>query len=544
MISERLVAGKALPRTQERAGTTAALRSTSLESTAVSSARMLNVLQDPGEPLGSRMRTVLERRFGRDLSRVRVHADERAADSASRLAARAYTIGHHIMLGPGGPDPAVLAHEVVHVLQQSQAPSAGSEVPGRLPLDPRLDAEKQAEKAAVTGELGEAAVATPVSVQRQARPGVPFPMAGSAGALPTFGNDDRENLADIMGAVEGIRPVGDGNFETRFKGQVVRMNASQRDNLVGQATRAMRSSLRRVRDKAENTRAAFEYQRKVNEDSRVISFIVTSIAGIRGVPTQGLGAAWNAEQLVTAAEGALGTGRLVSAAKSLSDAEVQASAAARSWHEYHEGIISSAERSVAFLEHTRDASFITLGVLAIIATGGAAAGAAGAAGGATTTAFGLTIGTSTRRHGHFRWGTACCQRWSGWNALVPRRAGGLVEGRRRCCCLRLAFKTVVRSPTSCSSRLSGIQPFVVWVRCTLGASPAAFSFTRDRRLSLLRLTGTYAKLSGKPVTWGTFLDELVARLLDPRGASIAVLMGAVAGRSGRREVHWRWARAP
>jgi hypothetical protein len=38
----------------------------------------------------------MELRFGRDFSRVRVHHDEKAAESAKSISALAYTSGNHI----------------------------------------------------------------------------------------------------------------------------------------------------------------------------------------------------------------------------------------------------------------------------------------------------------------------------------------------------------------------------------------------------------------------------------------------------------------
>jgi 3D (Asp-Asp-Asp) domain-containing protein len=78
----------------------------------------------PGRPLPSAARALFEPRLGRDLRDVRVHvnaASERAADA---LDARAFTLGRHIYFGPQEwrPDSrsgqALLAHELVHVLQQ------------------------------------------------------------------------------------------------------------------------------------------------------------------------------------------------------------------------------------------------------------------------------------------------------------------------------------------------------------------------------------------------------------------------------------------
>lgn len=67
----------------------------------------------------------MEPHFGRDFSRVRVHNDSAAAQSARDVNARAYTVGQHVVFGQGEFAPGsttsqrLLAHELTHVVQQS-----------------------------------------------------------------------------------------------------------------------------------------------------------------------------------------------------------------------------------------------------------------------------------------------------------------------------------------------------------------------------------------------------------------------------------------
>ena len=78
-----------------------------------------DVLASPGRPLDAPSRAFFEPRFGHDFSRVRVHADERAAQSAVAIGARAWTVGNDIAFGHGAYAPPILAHELAHVVQQS-----------------------------------------------------------------------------------------------------------------------------------------------------------------------------------------------------------------------------------------------------------------------------------------------------------------------------------------------------------------------------------------------------------------------------------------
>jgi Domain of unknown function (DUF4157) len=85
------------------------------------------VLGSPGEPLDAETRAFMEPRFGYDFSRVRVHNDARAAESAIAINALAYTLGGDLVFGVGryaprsGEGQRLLAHELMHVVQQSQA---------------------------------------------------------------------------------------------------------------------------------------------------------------------------------------------------------------------------------------------------------------------------------------------------------------------------------------------------------------------------------------------------------------------------------------
>ena len=84
----------------------------------------INAIKGGGQPLAESERAFFEPRFGYDFSRVRVHADTRAAESALAVNARAFTRGHHIVFGAGQHVPEMsegqrlLAHELTHTVQQ------------------------------------------------------------------------------------------------------------------------------------------------------------------------------------------------------------------------------------------------------------------------------------------------------------------------------------------------------------------------------------------------------------------------------------------
>lgn len=82
------------------------------------------VLRSPGERLDPSGRRFFEQRFGHDFSHVRVHRDAQAQRSAQAVAARAYSVGEHIVFNSGqyapesGRGRELMAHELTHVLQQ------------------------------------------------------------------------------------------------------------------------------------------------------------------------------------------------------------------------------------------------------------------------------------------------------------------------------------------------------------------------------------------------------------------------------------------
>jgi hypothetical protein len=106
-----------------------------------------------GRPLEPDVQRFMRKRTRLDFAHVRVHADAEAAASASRLAARAYTVGSNIYFGRGEYRPEsregrnLLAHELAHVVQQSRGqvqpalkvePSSVSSAPPSIQRQPTL----------------------------------------------------------------------------------------------------------------------------------------------------------------------------------------------------------------------------------------------------------------------------------------------------------------------------------------------------------------------------------------------------------------------
>jgi hypothetical protein len=137
-------------------------------------------LRTQGTTLDPASRAFMEARFCYDFSRVRIHADAQAAESAAAINARAYTLGDHVVFASGAYAPhsqagsRLLAHELVHVVQQGHA------------------APRQAEPGfAAPGfaETGHQAAETNRAVQRQ-----PAPAAVAQDLLPIRADENKKSL--------------------------------------------------------------------------------------------------------------------------------------------------------------------------------------------------------------------------------------------------------------------------------------------------------------------------------------------------------------
>lgn len=113
------------------------------------------VLRSPGQPLDAATRAFFEPRFGHDFSKVRVHSDAHAAESAWTVNSLAYTVAQDIVFNEGQFAPRttagrrLLAHELAHTIQQGRdappLPFLRIEEPGSMV---ERDADEAAEKIA------------------------------------------------------------------------------------------------------------------------------------------------------------------------------------------------------------------------------------------------------------------------------------------------------------------------------------------------------------------------------------------------------------
>jgi len=139
------------------------------------------VLARRGSPLDPQTREFMGSRFGHDFSRVRVHTDERASESARAVQAHAYTVGSDIAFRSGLYAPAtsqgraLLAHELAHVVQQGSGAPLPSGMDGG-PTDPLEVAADAMAREALAGHhrplhpAGPLSAAGPIALLRQKAP--------------------------------------------------------------------------------------------------------------------------------------------------------------------------------------------------------------------------------------------------------------------------------------------------------------------------------------------------------------------------------------
>jgi len=146
-----------------------------------------NLLRGGGRPLPESVRTFFESRLGFDFSQVRIHTEARGVELARTLNARAFTVGQDVVFGAGqyatwtSAGQRLLAHELVHVIQQSRDSNAFGErmyIQCAGYIDSTLQEVLKGEKVLKKGEKGPA-----VEIIQQAliSAGVPLPKFGADG---------------------------------------------------------------------------------------------------------------------------------------------------------------------------------------------------------------------------------------------------------------------------------------------------------------------------------------------------------------------------
>jgi hypothetical protein len=162
-------------------------------------------------------------RFGRDFSAVRVHSDATAQRYNKAVQAYAFTYGNHIWLGAGlrAQPSHILAHELAHVVQQTQ-PASVKAPPGQPELSPSTQGVQRftpywmPEKFKVVGTESHALILPEIGRKNKIFTEAPVPNAGSMGVAP--GGEKAGGIADLYQASTTVGVYFEGhNLPRRLK---------------------------------------------------------------------------------------------------------------------------------------------------------------------------------------------------------------------------------------------------------------------------------------------------------------------------------------
>jgi hypothetical protein len=332
-----------------------------------------------------------------------------------------------------------------------------------------------------------------------------------------------------MAAVEGLALGPDGMFRTTYRGVVLVLPPEQAERVRVAARAQLVRGVRRSNIRADTAIDLYRSQEQVNRDFWGFSHVVKAWAYARSLGGYSdPGTALSALRVVKDAEAAAalqaaGAGAFAVAAAHLAKADETSERIAMLVRVYREQLIEGGQSLATVLEYTRDAAFATLGVLAVVVSGGAAAGVAptvlgtgvgglGVAGTATAVSVGAPLVAAV--------GEAGVRNWQGetvdWATLGTEAAVQVVLARAGG---RLG-QTVL-------SRLAG-NPAAQTVARRAFAAVASGVVTHEAGQAIsVTVHGAVNALRGRPASWAQLTAELERRLTDPTGLLMAALASGI-----------------
>jgi len=331
------------------------------------------VLSSPGSPLPADTRGLMEQRFGHDFSRVRLHTGAAAEQSAKEVNANAYAVGHNIVFGSGQFAPGtqkgqrLLAHELTHVVQQSENPAPASQATEATAKGPQTSVSHHTDVHLARDPLTSGAASVP-AVQNRAE------------AVQRIFRPDL-SLDALMRRIESIRPSesASGLYTLVWEGQTLTITQAEYDRIRTSARQSLLDGLRKVRRKTEDAQNQYDAQHMIDEDQYIVSGIVRFVGGINDPGESIHGNTRRATLNANAAQASIERGELVRAAEFLAVGERFAIDAKTSSQTYVDNVISTAEVTTTVLEVTAVAAAATVVVIAAILAAPAVIAAAQAA---------------------------------------------------------------------------------------------------------------------------------------------------------------------
>ncbi len=359
----------------------------------------------------------------------------------------------------------------------------------------------------------------------------PTKAAPTGAALNISPSASVEEIIEVMRVIDAIKPseLAGGLFTTRFKGQTITLTTQQAEQVRAGARKALKDALDKSISRRNQALGRYQGQEKVNDDFPVTSRAVKAFAWIRSLgsysnPRESVyGQSAIVNDRAARAKAAIEKGSFAEAIRLVSEADAASERTSIIVHAYIDQLIEGGENLATGLTYTRDAAFITVGVLAVVITGGAALGLeAGVVG---TGVGGLSLGTTTTVVSVgapivANLGVAGLKVAEGdkvdWGQLVvetvvqivlAKFGGKLSAGIAGKLAGNPATQTLARQ--AIATLVSGAATHVV---------SQAFSTT---------VSDVYQQLHGKNVTWDDYLKHLADALSEPTGWFMVALGSGV-----------------
>lgn len=343
--------------------------------------------------------------------------------------------------------------------------------------------------------------------------------------LPSHSNQRPvQKLSDLLAAVDGAQPVGGepGVFVVDDGGTKRFLKQDQLLRLRGGLNTALQHARSRLLSQLKGTAKAHTKQKEFDREHRLAAWVSQAASGTSylGAKLEGLLA--KADQALSRIQTLIQQGNLEQAALRLEEAERLTQQAIQTWHHLQHGTVEGAQTAIESLQITKDVATVTVGLLAVIVTGGAAAAGTSTAASVSAAATANAIATATpllATAGTVTTQAALGMRvdWTkvGQDALVDlalTKFGG-----------RLSQALYARLLGHSNVRRLGKAAFARIVSSVLTHQAS----TTVRAAA----DAVYAKLRGKKISWRVFVEQLAHQLTDPKGLFISALFGAVVAKT-------------
>lgn len=515
---------------------------------------LLHPVLEESQRLDTRVRTQMERSLGATFGDVVVHAGAASGALAETYDAAAFTVGRHVVFGPGRFDPSsargrtLIAHELGHVVEQRRGggdPELGARMPaGVIPL--HAGHSEGAGRTAAQAALGNTASvtgATGVGVARQTKQeeraslatapamteAMTRPREASAPAAPSLqlpSGDARTVSQTLMRAIEGLTARPDGAYTTTYLGQTLVMTAEDAEKARAAASNSLVDVAARSRRRFEGAMGRYKAQEEVDDEFWLSSKAAHAAAWIgTGGEHQDPWLALVGEQPAVVlgeltVQRLVAEGRLASAAAEASRSELASGRSAALVQVYVDQTIEGAQEMATGLEFTRDAAFVTLGVLAVVVTAGAAAGLAPGVVGAGI--GGMSLGTTV----------TMISVGAPLVATVGPAFAKLAEGDPvdwGDVAVDVAVQVVLakfggKLGQKVFGKLAGNPATRTAVRRVLASVGSGVVTHEASQVFIETVEQTHKALKGDEVTWDGFVDKLAERMTNPSGIFMAAAM--------------------